>query len=392
MIYRIAADRFFRLLDGMPHGKFEVHCPDGRIRELGQGSSGDVAKLAIHNWKMFPSVMCRGEIGLTETYRDGYWSTPDLSNVLTTGMENTQSITSLIRGSFVTRALSQVKYLARANSLKGSRKNIQAHYDLGNDFYELWLDQGMTYSSALYQGQEQTNQQEVALNIAQQQKYDRIINQLDADTGSLLEIGCGWGAFAERALERGDFDYKGVTLSDEQKAYADNRLGRDDLVKLQDYRHLDGKFQSIVSIEMFEAVGEAYWPVYFAKLKSLLAEEGTAVLQTITIKNESFEKYRTRGDMFRTFIFPGGMLPSPARFAEEAEKVGLQITDQFEFGLDYARTLKVWLADFEANLDEIRSQGFDEGFIRVWRFYLAACIAGFTTGNTNVMQVKLTHA
>ena len=218
------------------------------------------------------------------------------------------------------------------------------------------------------------------------------MDQLDHQSGSLLEVGCGWGGFADRALETRDFGYKGITLSEEQKSFADSRLDDTEKVQLQDYRHQSGLYDNIVSIEMFEAVGESFWPVYFEKLKSLLASKGSAVVQTITIRDESFEAYRLRGDMFRTFIFPGGMLPSKTRFKEEANRAGLQIVDCFDFGQDYATTVQLWLNNFESRLDEITALGFDNAFIRVWRFYLAACIAGFVSENTSVMQAKLVHA
>lgn len=387
MISRLAADQFFRIVDKAPNSRFRIQCPDGHTRDLGQGSDESLVELSIEDWRVFSAAIRKGELGLTETYRDGLWHTPDLTKVLVSGMHSAQSLISLIRGGVLTRAASRMLYMLRANSIQGSRKNIQAHYDLGNDFYQLWLDNTMSYSSALYQGGAAAT-----LEQAQLAKYDRILECLASDSGSLLEIGCGWGGFAERSMQQGDFDYRGITLSNQQKAFSDERLGNNGHVVLEDYRHQQGKFQNIVSIEMFEAVGEKYWPLYFRKLKSLLAEGGSAVVQSITIKNESFEKYRARGDMFRTYIFPGGMLPSPQRFAEQAERAGLKMTDQFEFGQDYASTVTTWLENFEANINQVRALGYDEPFIRIWRFYLAACIAGFQSGNTNVMQVKLVHA
>lgn len=393
MFSKLLADQFFRLLDNIPNGQFEVECPDGQIRLLGQGNSeAGTAKLSIHDWSMIPIMMRKGDIGLTEAYRDGLWSTPDLTKVLVTGMQGADSIRGLVRGGFLTRAASRMKYLMRTNSIKGSRKNIQAHYDLGNDFYQLWLDSSMTYSSAIFDSNANALSGNERLNLAQLNKYDRILDQLDKQSGSLLEVGCGWGGFADRALETRGFGYKGITLSEEQKSFADSRLGDTKKVQLQDYRHQSGLYDNIVSIEMFEAVGESFWPVYFEKLKSLLTSKGSAVVQTITIRDESFEAYRLRGDMFRTFIFPGGMLPSKTRFKEEANRAGLQIADCFDFGQDYATTVQLWLNNFESRLDEITALGFDDAFIRVWRFYLAACIAGFVSENTSVMQAKLVHA
>jgi cyclopropane-fatty-acyl-phospholipid synthase len=282
--------------------------------------------------------------------------------------------------------MAMLSYLLKLNSLKGSKKNIHAHYDLGNEFYKLWLDPTMTYSAAIYKDQNETLEQ------AQHNKYDRIVDCLDQKSGSLLEVGCGWGGFAERAQDKGDFGIKGITLSEEQHDYARDRLGQKADIVLEDYRHQNGKFDNLVSIEMFEAVGERYWPTYFNKIGDLLSKNGKAVIQTITMNEHDFPRYRRGGDFIRSYIFPGGMLPSPSRFREEAEKVGLKAGNEFYFGQDYATTLEHWLKDFEAKRDEVKALGFDDGFIRLWRFYLAACVAGFRTGRTDVMQVELAHA
>ncbi|MFB2533204.1 class I SAM-dependent methyltransferase [Paracoccus sp. p3-h83] len=247
------------------------------------------------------------------------------------------------------------------------------------------MDPTMTYSSALYGPGDD-------LVAAQHRKYDRMIDGLGAPSGRLLEIGCGWGGFAERALSRGDFAPKGLTLSQEQAAYARERLGPGAQIALQDYRDEAGRYDHVVSIEMFEAVGEKFWPVYFAKLREVLAQKGRAMIQTITIDDRHFDRYRKGSDMIRSFIFPGGMLPSPSRFRDQAERAGLRVEDAFGFGADYARTLREWLDRFDARRDEVAALGFDAGFIRVWRFYLAACIAGFATGRTDVMQYRLAHA
>lgn len=385
MFDRFMADRLFSVLDKAPIGSFRIQTPDGQVRVLGSGQGGRSASMDIRDWSVVSSFLRQGEIGLTETYRDGLWDTPDLTELLQLGLDNMAELGHLVRGGRLQQWISRVAYRFRENTLRGSRRNIQAHYDLGNDFYQLWLDPGMTYSSALF------GQDSHSLPTAQDRKYDRMIDLLESDRGKLLEIGCGWGGFAERALHRGDFSYRGVTLSDEQHKFAQQRLsGRGDVV-IEDYRLQSGKYDHIVSIEMFEAVGEKYWGEYFRKIKELLAAGGKAMIQTITIKDESFETYRRRGDMIRTFIFPGGMLPSPSRFALEANKAGLAVEDRFDFGLDYATTLQHWLDAFESKLDEVRKLGFDEAFIRVWRFYLCACIAAFRNGSTSVMQVRLAH-
>ena len=244
----------------------------------------------------------------------------------------------------------------------------------------------MTYSAAIYKDQNETLEQ------AQHNKYDRIVDCLNQNSGSLLEVGCGWGGFAERAQDKGDFGIKGITLSEEQHDYARDRLGQKANIVLEDYRHQNGKFDNLVSIEMFEAVGERYWPTYFNKIGDLLSKNGKAVIQTITMNEHDFPRYRRGGDFIRSYIFPGGMLPSPSRFREEAEKAGLKAGNESYFGQDYATTLEHWLKDFEAKRDEVKALGFDDGFIRLWRFYLAACVAGFRTGRTDVMQVELAHA
>ena len=385
MFNRLIAEKLFSLLDKAPVGQFHIQCPDGSKRIFGN-DQGLVAFMEVYDWRVFTSFLRNGEIGLTETYRDGLWDSPDLTALLTLGLRNMQALGDVVRGGRIQQWIQRGLYRLRENSLTGSRKNIQAHYDLGNDFYQLWLDPGMSYSAALY------NSSDDPLLLAQDNKYDRMLDGLESDTGSLLEIGCGWGGFAERALKRGDYAYRGVTLSDQQQDYASRRVGKAGEVVLEDYRLQQGSYRNIVSIEMFEAVGEKFWPVYFDKLKSLLHEKGKAMIQTITIREEHFESYRNRGDMIRTFIFPGGMLPSSERFVAQAQKSGLRVEDLYEFGPDYAATLEAWLASFESQLQRVRQIGFDEAFIRIWRFYLCACIAAFRTDNTNVMQVRLAHA
>jgi cyclopropane-fatty-acyl-phospholipid synthase len=251
----------------------------------------------------------------------------------------------------------------------------------------LWLDPTMTYSSALFK----TDSDDLV--AGQLHKYDRIIGRLESKDLSVLEIGCGWGGFAERLIQqKSDVRIDGVTISDEQFHFATNRLGSKANILKKDYRHIEGMYDHIVSIEMFEAVGEEYWATYFKKIESLLKKTGSALVQTITIANDKFETYRKGNDVIRSLVFPGGMLPSPDVFSTVAQGAGLKVTDTFEFGLDYARTLEIWLKNFDAKYNEIKSLGYDDGFIRLWRFYLASCIAGFRTGRINVMQAELKHA
>ena len=335
----------------------------------------------------FPQILLsKGDTGLAEDYRDGLWQSDNLQNLVALAIDNDHAISPFLYGSALAQKIGNFSYKLRLNTLKGSRRNVSAHYDLGNDFYKLWLDPTMTYSSALF-----TKRQEDLVQ-AQHNKYDRIIDRLHKSSGSILEVGCGWGGFAERAINKGDFDIKGITLSDEQHDYASSRLQHKAKIVLEDYRAQTGTFDNIVSIEMFEAVGEKYWKTYFEKISALLKKSGRAVIQTITIDDNLFDTYRTGNDFIRTFIFPGGMLPGPNRFALEAAKSGLRINDRFDFGQDYATTLEHWLKSFDSKKQEILALGYEESFIRMWRFYLAACIASFRTGRTDVMQVELQHA
>ena len=366
-------------------GTLHVTTPDGQSHHFGGDETGPDAALIIHDWRTIPALAAKGDIGMTEAYRDGWCDTPDLEALLTLALLNEEALDRYIYGSRLRMLALRALYVMNRNTKAGARRNISAHYDLGNEFYALWLDPSMTYSSALFSEGD-------SLATAQQRKYDRIIDNLASESGRLLEIGCGWGGFAERALQRGDYAPKGLTLSTEQADYARNRLGGDAQIALQDYRDEAGRFDHVVSIEMFEAVGERYWQQYFSKLANVLAQKGRAMVQTITVADRYFDRYRAGPDMIRSFIFPGGMLPSPTRFETEARAVGLRVEEAFGFGLDYARTLRDWLARFDASLPRVREMGFDEGFIRVWRFYLAACAASFEVGRTDVIQYRLSHA
>ncbi len=378
--------KFLKILEQIEIGSLSVVTPEGKKYFFEGKIAGSDGTLQLNDWRTITHFAAKGDIGLAEAYRNGWWDTDDLSALLIVGLENEALISSYLYGGFFSQLVARIMYFFSRNTIKGSKNNIQAHYDLGNDFYELWLDPTMTYSSALYANDDEP------LVDAQNRKYDRMIERLDRNSGSLLEIGCGWGGFADRAMQANDFGVKGITLSNQQHDYATERLGDSAVIALEDYRHQKGKYDSIISIEMFEAVGEKYWPTYFSKIESLLAPKGRAVVQTITIGESYFEKYRKSGDMIRSFIFPGGMLPTPTRFEHESNQASLKVTDQFSFGKDYAKTLRVWLKDFESTLPQVRSLGYDEGFIRMWRFYLSACIAGFETGRTDVMQMELQHA
>jgi cyclopropane-fatty-acyl-phospholipid synthase len=385
MLEKTITQKFLKTLEHIEFGSMDVTTPDGKLHQFYGLKKSVHATLILNDWRTIALFAAKGDIGFAQAYQNGWWDSDDLTNLFMIGLQNETALEKYIYGSLIGRIAARVSYLFTRNTLGGSKKNILAHYDLGNEFYKLWLDESMTYSSALFSSADDN------LLQAQHNKYDRILNRLD-DSGRLLEIGCGWGGFAERALEKKDFQIKGLTISNAQHEYASQRLGANAQISLEDYRLQEQKYSNIVSIEMFEAVGERFWPVYFGKLKSLLEQKGKAVIQTITIGNEYFDRYRLSGDMIRTYIFPGGMLPSTERFAQESQKAGLQITDTHMFGHDYALTAQHWLAQFDNKLFEIKALGFDEPFIRLWRFYLTCCIASFKVGRTNVMQVELVHA
>ncbi len=386
MLAKFATQQLFKYLDLLESGTLKLTTPDGNTRVFEGKVRGEQASIELHDWRVIRNMMLKGDIGFAEDYRDGLWETDNLTALTTLGLTNQQALNRFVAGSAFSRKLSILSYLLRLNSLSGSRKNIHAHYDLGNDFYKLWLDPSMTYSAALFKNPNESLEQ------AQHHKYDRILECLNQNSGSLLEIGCGWGGFAERASARSNFDLKGITLSEAQLVYAKKRLGPNADIVLKDYRHQRGKFDHIVSIEMFEAVGERYWPTFFKQISSLLKKNGKAIIQTITMNEQGFPHYRKSGDFIRSFIFPGGMLPSPSRFRAEANQAGLNAGHEFYFGQDYARTLEHWLHAFDQNRPQVKALGFDEGFIRLWRFYLSACIAGFKTSRINVTQVELCHA
>ncbi len=385
MFDRHITNRFLTALNHIEYGSISIATPDGKKYSFSGPKPGACAQLDIHDWRVISAMLRHGDIALAEAYRDGWWDSFDPAELFLFGLQNQSALDGYIYGNAFGKLASRIAYLFTRNTVNGSKKNIHAHYDLGNEFYALWLDPSMTYSSAIFKNDTEN------LQAAQHHKYDRIIERLNP-SGSLLEIGCGWGGFAERALGKGDYNIKGLTISKAQHDFATNRIGKNAVIALEDYRHQKGLYDQIVSIEMFEAVGEKFWPVYFSKVKSLLADKGKAVIQTITIADACFERYRKCGDAIRTFIFPGGMLPCPSRFHEETAKAGLRVTDEFAFGQDYALTLSHWLKNFDAKVNQVKSMGFDDKFIRMWRFYLTCCIAAFRHGRTSVVQWELQHA
>jgi cyclopropane-fatty-acyl-phospholipid synthase len=384
-----------KLLGELRYGVLDVQLPDGTARRFGCGiEGGPHARLILSNWNVGSAVLKSGDTGFAETYLAGDWDCDDLEALLDIMVGNRASIEAAVYGSWPGRALQRMRHLRRANTKTGSRRNIHAHYDLGNAFYALWLDETMTYSSALFDG---TPAQSLA--DAQRAKYRRLLGELRIDGGNanVLEIGCGWGGFAELAAREANARVTAITLSTAQRAYGQTRIAQAGLstradLRLQDYRELRGQFDAIASIEMFEAVGERYWPAYFDCLARTLKRGGRACVQTITIDDALFERYRKSSDFIQQYIFPGGMLPSPSVFVEYAQRHGLKVVNQMAFGSDYARTLKLWRGAFLARLGTVREQGFDERFIRLWDFYLCYCEAAFVHSNTDVIQFTLEHA
>lgn len=374
----------FGMLEGLHDGLLEIRLPDGDCALFGNGEHG--VTLQVHDEAMFGRVLARGDIGLAEAYLDGQWDAPDVTALLLLLARNRPALKQAVYGSWTNLVAARIRHWLNRNSRAGSKRNIMAHYDLGNDFYRLWLDRSMSYSSALYRSGEDDS-----LETAQQAKYRRILDRLQAAPGQqVLEIGCGWGGFARMAGADG-LALTGLTLSPAQLAWAQNSAPAADL-RLQDYRDLNESFDHVVSIEMFEAVGERWWPTYFASVAKALRPGGKAVIQSITIADDLFADYRKGTDFIQQYIFPGGMLPSRQAFRAAAQKAGLAVTDEFAFGRDYARTLAEWRAAFERNWPQIAGQGFDDSFRRLWRLYLCYCEAGFLAGNIDVVQFELAHA
>ncbi|MEM9495204.1 MAG: cyclopropane-fatty-acyl-phospholipid synthase family protein [Pseudomonadota bacterium] len=388
MIETIAARRFFALCERISVGSLEVIAPDGAVRRFGEPSPDlKDAALHIHDWAMAPIIAQRGDIGLGETYVAGMWDSPDVEALLALLLANEEVTIPLSSGSVLRNLIFRfTNAILRRNNRAGSSRNIRAHYDVGNDFYKLWLDPTMTYSSALY------GDDETSLEGAQNNKYDRLLSLLPETCDRVLEIGCGWGGFAERAADAGR-RVTGLTVSPAQRKFAMARLGERADIRLQDYRDVKGEYASIVSIEMIEAVGEQYWPTYFETIKQRLAAGGRAALQAIIVEDGSFDLYRRQSDFIRQYIFPGGMLIPPQRIHACAERAGLVVDSFHRFGEDYARTLRHWLQRLNAAASDIRTLGYSEQNLRSWRYYMEFCAAGFTHGkHINVAQLSLSHA
>lgn len=388
---RIIGSRFLNKMDaGLEYGTVEGHLPDGSIRMMGGRNDGPYVKVTLSDYSALVRIGRYGSIGLFESWRRGEWGSENPEILFQLFTYNRKAMGGTARASGLSRVAAKLFHLVKRNSKSGSRKNIEFHYDLGNDFYTLWLDKHMNYSSADFSDLEKTS---ANLAAAQNQKIDRLLSRLDlADGQSLLEIGCGWGSLARRALNDANIDYHGITLSHQQKTWCDDILsGYDDAqVAITDYRDIDGQYDAIASVEMVEAVGEQYWPDYLATISKSLKTGGKAAIQYIRIEDDIFEAYKNSADFIQHYIFPGGMLISESRFKAIAERCGLIWQDQYDFGIDYAHTLKIWRMRFEAVVQsgQLPAQ-FDEKFVQMWRFYLLYCEGGFRGGAINVSQATL---
>jgi len=373
-------------------GSITFTLPSGREIPIHGSQPGPGARVIVKDFRCMRRVMAAGDIGFAEGFMAGDWDTPDLTAVLESAGLNFDRLHGLVHGHPVSRAVNYLAHLLNSNTRSGSRRNISAHYDLGNAFYERWLDSGMTYSSAWFEREGQS------LDDAQRHKYAELARGMGLAAGHhVLEIGCGWGGFAEFAAREVGATVTGVTISREQYDFARKRIFENGLaekadIRLIDYRDVQGQFDRVASIEMFEAVGERYWPAYFGKIHSALAPGGRAGLQIITIRDEFFEQYRKRADFIQKYVFPGGMLGSEKRVRQETDRAGLAWCGIARFGPDYAETLRQWAERFEASWSQLAPLGFDERFRKLWRFYLSYCEAGFRTGRTNVVQLTLAKA
>jgi cyclopropane-fatty-acyl-phospholipid synthase len=391
-----AARAVLGLLSRLDVGTLELRLPDGSKRCFGRAQPGaPAATVRVHRWNALARTLKSGDIGFAEGYVAGEWDSPDLGALLELLIANRERIERVVYGTWWGSLLYRVKHALNRNSRRGSVNNIHAHYDLGNRFYSLWLDPTMSYSSAWFDGDRAQ-----PLARAQQAKVRRALEQAGVTPGSrVLEIGCGWGGLAQTAAREFGAHVTGVTLSREQLGWARQQLLASNLadrceLRLQDYRDLGSQheaqpFDAVVSIEMFEAVGREYWDSYFDTLRRCLKPGGRACIQTITIRDDLFERYARSTDFIQQYIFPGGLLPSVSEFETLARRFGFSVEGKLAFGLDYAETLKRWHEAFQQNLPRVQRLGFDERFVRIWRFYLSYCEAAFNRGNTDVVQFTL---
>ena len=379
----------FATIQRMQRGRLDFRLPDGRVFRAEGKKPGPAALVDVVNPEIFARMIREGDLGFCEAYLDGWWTTPDLLAFLDLMQEGNEAVYDGFPGMGLVRMLERFRFWLQSNSKDQAKKNISYHYDLGNDFYGLWLDESMTYSSALYHtGQE-------SLEKAQEQKYASMVDLMGANPGDhVLEIGCGWGGFAEYAAGQRGLQVTCLTISEEQYKYALDRIDRAGLsdkvtIKLQDYRDETGVYDGIASIEMFEAVGEKYWPTYFDTVLNRLRPGARATLQIITIADHRWETYRSTVDFIQKYIFPGGMLPSPSVLRREVERAGLKVLGSIEFGKSYSQTLRRWHESFNARWHEVQALGFDDRFRRMWNFYLCSCAGSFEGGNCDVTQITI---
>ena len=383
-IDEVKINLFISTLKKCTKGSIKITDPSGEIVEI-NNNSDVTADIKINDWSIINNLIKNGDVGFASDYRDGKWSSTNLKDLFTFVIINDKTLSRLLFGQIITRFFSNIKYIFNKNTIKGSKKNIEAHYDLGNNFYKIWLDKSLTYSSALF------TDENTSLFDAQMNKYKRINDILKTPRDNkLLEIGTGWGGFLSYAKK--DFDsLDSITISKEQYSFS-REVHKDNSnisISYDDYRNINSTYNSIVSIEMFEAVGQEYWDTYFQKINSLLVKNGKAVIQTITIDDKLFDAYRNSTDAIRTFIFPGGMLPSPSIFSKYANNNGFKIIDKFSFGESYSKTLDIWHDVFKSNIDNISKLNFDDKFIRIWEYYLTSCSSSFINERTNVYQFTL---
>lgn len=381
--------RVFDLVGKLNSGRVDFILPDGRRFRAEGSKPGPVAEVIINNPDVFARLVREGDLGFCDAYLDGWWTTPDLQAFMDFIHADNDDMYDGFPGMALVRAWEKARFWFQSNTKRQALKNISYHYDLGNDFYSLWLDDTMTYSSALF------NTSQESLEKAQIAKYASMVDQMGVKPGDhVLEIGCGWGGFAEYAAKERGLKVTGLTISKEQLDYANKRIkskGLSDKVnlKLQDYRDETGVYDGVASIEMFEAVGEKYWPVYFDKIKQCLKPGKQATLQIITIQDARWDVYRKSVDFIQKYIFPGGMLPSPSVLRQEINRAGLSVQHSIEFGKSYSQTLRRWFEVFNNKWDNISAMGFDDRFRRMWNFYLTSCAATFESGNCDVTQITL---
>ncbi len=368
-------------------GTLDVTLPDGRTVRLGGNAPGPAAAMEVFDYGFASRLLQGGDIGIAEAYLHGEWDTPDLTQFLYLFCVNQDWMKTMRIGNPLLRFVEVARHWFNRNTRRQARRNIYAHYDIGNAFYSAWLDPSMTYSSALFEDDS------ADLTAAQNNKYRRLAEAIDLKPGqTLLEIGCGWGGFAEYAARTHGANVVGLTISREQRDFAQARIRNAGLadkveIRLQDYRDERDRYDRIASIEMIEAVGEEFWPRYFSQLRDRLLPGGLAGIQAITIQDRLFQAYRREVDFIQRYVFPGGMLPSPQVLKSLGERFGVPVIRERIFGQDYARTLAIWRSNFRAAWPNLMPWGFDDRFRRLWEYYLAYCEAGFLSGNIDVRQV-----